>query len=140
MPSAASRLRPPLTSNVRHLPHNSTMAHANIILQANRKQPMSTIEKQAFSIGNETIDYYVTVMTAKEIFAFSKVSRVDEDPKLGYQRFLNLNQASITSSDPQTTRFSVNSAIFWTISCSVTGSTPSFCANAIRKMNLTISS
>jgi len=54
---------------------------------------MSTIEKQAFSIGNETIDYYVTVMTAKEIFAFSKVSRVDEDPKLGYQRFLSEKRA-----------------------------------------------
>lgn len=54
---------------------------------------MRTIEKQAFSIGNETIDYYVTVMTAKEIFEFSKVSRVDEDPKVGYQRFLSENLA-----------------------------------------------
>jgi DGQHR domain-containing protein len=54
---------------------------------------MSTIEKQAFSIGSGTIDYYVTVMTAKEIFGFSKVSRVDEDPKLGYQRFLSEKRA-----------------------------------------------
>lgn len=54
---------------------------------------MTTIEKQAFSIGNQTVNYYVTVMTAKEIFAFSKVSRVDEDPKVGYQRHLNEKRA-----------------------------------------------
>ena len=45
---------------------------------------MEKIEKDAFSIGNADIGYYVTVMTAKEIFQFSKVSRVDEDPKQGY--------------------------------------------------------
>lgn len=54
---------------------------------------MNTIEKKAFSIGNNDISYYVTVMTAKEIFQFSKVSRVDEDPKLGYQRFLSEKRA-----------------------------------------------
>lgn len=54
---------------------------------------MNTITKPAFSIGNGDIGYYVTVMTAKEIFGFSKVSRVDEDPKLGYQRHLSEKRA-----------------------------------------------
>lgn len=54
---------------------------------------MKTIERTAFSIGNSSVDYYVTVMTAKEIFAFSKVSRVDEDPRLGYQRLLSEKRA-----------------------------------------------
>jgi len=54
---------------------------------------MNTIEREAFSIGNQSIDYYVTVMTAKEIFAFSKVSRVDENPREGYQRFLSEKRA-----------------------------------------------
>ncbi len=54
---------------------------------------MEKIEKDAFSIGNADIGYYVTVMTAKEIFQFSKVSRVDEDPKQGYQRFLSERRA-----------------------------------------------
>lgn len=46
------------------------------------------IQRYAFSIGNSSIGYYVTVMSADEIFAFSKVSRVDEDPQEGYQRHL----------------------------------------------------
>jgi DGQHR domain-containing protein len=54
---------------------------------------MGTIEKQAFSIGNGNVDYYLTAMSAKEIFQFSKVSRVDEDPKLGYQRYLSEKRA-----------------------------------------------
>lgn len=55
---------------------------------------MATFEKQAFSIGNGNVDYYLTAMTAKEIFQFSKVSRVDEDPKLGYQRYLSEKRAA----------------------------------------------
>ncbi len=54
---------------------------------------MASIQKQAFSIGNDSVDYYVTVMTAKEIFEFSKVSRVDEDARLGYQRHLSEKRA-----------------------------------------------
>lgn len=55
---------------------------------------MNIIEKDAFSIGNKNVGYYVTVMNAKEIFAFSKVSRVDENPEAGYQRHLNSSRAS----------------------------------------------
>lgn len=55
---------------------------------------MTTVTKQAFSIGNSSVDYYLTAMTAKEIFQFSKVSRVDEDANLGYQRFLSEKRAS----------------------------------------------
>jgi DGQHR domain-containing protein len=69
------------------------MVHLHVNFQVNRTKPMNTIVKKAFSIGNESIDYYVTVMTAKEIFAFSKVSRVDEDPKSGYQRLLSERRA-----------------------------------------------
>ncbi|MFZ7336596.1 DGQHR domain-containing protein [Comamonas jiangduensis] len=54
---------------------------------------MTTIVKPAFSIGNASIDYYVTVMTANEIFEFSKVSRVDEDANVGYQRHLSEKRA-----------------------------------------------
>ncbi|MCK7459945.1 DGQHR domain-containing protein [Idiomarina aminovorans] len=55
---------------------------------------MRTIRKKAFDIGNEYINVYLTAMTAKEIFEFSKVSRVDEDPETGYQRHLNENRAN----------------------------------------------
>lgn len=51
------------------------------------------IQRYAFSIGNSSIGYYVTVMSADEIFAFSKVSRVDEDPQIGYQRHLAKKRA-----------------------------------------------
>jgi len=71
----------------RHGPFQATVWRTPTSLFSRIGQKMRTIEKQAFSIGNETIDYYVTVMTAKEIFEFSKVSRVDEDPKVGYQSF-----------------------------------------------------
>ena len=47
-----------------------------------KKTPPAVIEKlikNAFSIGNANVDYYLTVMSAEEIFGCSKVSRVDED-------------------------------------------------------------
>ena len=54
---------------------------------------MKKINKQAFSIGNENVEVYLTAMTAKEIFSVSKVSRVNEDPNQGYQRHLNESRA-----------------------------------------------
>lgn len=50
---------------------------------------MTTITKKAFSIGNENVELYLTVMKASEVFQVSKVSRVDEDPNVGYQRHLS---------------------------------------------------
>jgi DGQHR domain-containing protein len=55
---------------------------------------MKSITKEAFSLGNGNIDYYVTVMSAEEIFEFSKVSRVEEDPREGYQRNLSEKRAA----------------------------------------------
>ncbi|OYO28556.1 DGQHR domain-containing protein [Janthinobacterium sp. PC23-8] len=55
---------------------------------------MATIKVHAFNIGNGNVDFYLTAMTAKEIFQFSKVSRVDEDPNVGYQRFLSEKRAT----------------------------------------------
>lgn len=54
---------------------------------------MKKIKKQAFNIGNENIEVYLTAMTASEIFDVSKVSRVDENPNEGYQRHLNDSRA-----------------------------------------------
>lgn len=54
---------------------------------------MEKICKSAFNIGNEHIEVYLTAMTAKEIFNVSKVSRVNEDPNVGYQRHLNESRA-----------------------------------------------
>jgi len=61
-----------------------------------KKTPPAVIEKlikNAFSIGNANVDYYLTVMSAEEIFGCSKVSRVDEDPQKGYQRLLSTRRA-----------------------------------------------
>lgn len=54
---------------------------------------MTTETFPAFDLSNGDVKYYLTVMTAKQIFQFSKVSRVDEDPQLGYQRFLSERRA-----------------------------------------------
>ncbi|AZN32540.1 DGQHR domain-containing protein [Pseudoalteromonas sp. Xi13] len=54
---------------------------------------MREIKKPAFNIGNESVEVYLTAMTAKEIFSFSKVSRVNENPDKGYQRHLNESRA-----------------------------------------------
>lgn len=51
-------------------------------------------ELLAWNIGTDDIDCYVTVMNAKEIFEISEVSRVDTNPKEGYQRYLNEKRAS----------------------------------------------
>lgn len=50
---------------------------------------MTSISKMAFSIGNDEVELYLTVMKATEVFQVSKVSRVDEDPEAGYQRHLS---------------------------------------------------
>jgi DNA sulfur modification protein DndB len=50
---------------------------------------MTTLTKTAFSIGNEDVELYLTVMKANEVFQVSKVSRVDENPETGYQRHLS---------------------------------------------------
>lgn len=46
-----------------------------------------------WNIGTEDTQCYVTVMKAKNIFEISKVSRVDSNPKEGYQRLLNKKRA-----------------------------------------------
>ncbi|EHR5465205.1 DGQHR domain-containing protein [Vibrio parahaemolyticus] len=46
-----------------------------------------------WSIGKEDTHCYVTVMKSKDIFDISEVSRVDSDPKEGYQRLLNKKRA-----------------------------------------------
>lgn len=51
------------------------------------------MELHGWNIGTEDTKCYVTVMNAKEIFGISKVSRVDDDPKDGYQRLLNDKRA-----------------------------------------------
>ena len=46
-----------------------------------------------WNIGTEDTQCYVTVMKSKDIFEISEVSRVDSDPKEGYQRLLNKRRA-----------------------------------------------
>jgi DNA sulfur modification protein DndB len=46
-----------------------------------------------WNIGTSDTQCYVTVMNSKDIFNISKVSRVDSDPKEGYQRLLNKKRA-----------------------------------------------
>lgn len=46
-----------------------------------------------WNIGTEDTQCYVTVMKSKDIFDISEVSRVDSDPKEGYQRLLNKKRA-----------------------------------------------
>lgn len=46
-----------------------------------------------WNIGTGDTKCYVSVMKAKEIFDISHVSRVDDDPKNGYQRLLNKKRA-----------------------------------------------
>lgn len=50
---------------------------------------MEIVTKTAFSIGSDDVELYLTVMKASEIFQVSKVSRVNEDPDVGYQRHLS---------------------------------------------------
>lgn len=47
-----------------------------------------------WNIGTEETQCYVTVMKAKDIFEISEVSRVDSNPKDGYQRLLSQKRAS----------------------------------------------
>ncbi|EOV0354073.1 DGQHR domain-containing protein [Vibrio fluvialis] len=46
-----------------------------------------------WNIGSDDVGCFVTVMEAKDIFEISEVSRVDTDPKEGYQRYLNSKRA-----------------------------------------------
>lgn len=47
------------------------------------------IKEKAWNIGNAETPCYITVLNAKEVFDMSTVSRVEDNPKLGYQRNLD---------------------------------------------------
>lgn len=49
---------------------------------------MTTTTITAFNIGNADVGCYVSVMSAKEIYAMSTVVRIEDDPDRGYQRLL----------------------------------------------------
>lgn len=51
------------------------------------------MELLGWNIGTDETKCYVTVMNSKKIFEISKVSRVDSDPKEGYQRLLSKKRA-----------------------------------------------
>lgn len=50
---------------------------------------MTTKKFTAFSIGTGNVECYATVMSAQEMVKIATVSRIDEDPENGYQRYLD---------------------------------------------------
>jgi DNA sulfur modification protein DndB len=51
------------------------------------------MELLGWNIGTDDTQCYVTVMNSKDIYEISEVSRVDSNPKEGYQRLLSMKRA-----------------------------------------------
>lgn len=54
---------------------------------------MAKIKLMAFAIKYNNVEFYLSVMNAKQLFRIAKVSRAEEDPDAGFQRTLGKQRA-----------------------------------------------
>lgn len=70
-------------------PAKKTLAQKTTAKRAPAKKASTTKTFNAFDLTNGSVSLYLLAMKPSEIFPFTRVSRVDEDPEAGFQRKLD---------------------------------------------------